>query len=242
MRFPDLPTASPGYSPSQAADNPHTGRHRTYRIEGVVVAHIYPCIGILTHDLPALRESAVEYFPLFRWEIRSPIPYSSDNANGETAARRTPCDAPFWTLVLGFATDNGRFANNSAVRSREWQHAGLLVTSRQGDESPPERASGQQLDACPGRPRGRDVRQAGRECPARCPEDSCSQCQLGGGAGAPAKAACFCVRRAGGAVIHVGWYYNNLATLPSRQGGQTPPLAQPGLARGRSAWTSEHTK
>jgi len=29
------------------------------------VAHIYPCIGILTHDFPALRESAVEYFPSF---------------------------------------------------------------------------------------------------------------------------------------------------------------------------------
>jgi hypothetical protein len=35
------------------------------RIEGVVVAHIYPCIGILTHDLSALREPAVEYFPSF---------------------------------------------------------------------------------------------------------------------------------------------------------------------------------
>jgi hypothetical protein len=37
----------------------------TYRIEGVVVAHIYPCIGILTHDLPALREPAVEYLLSF---------------------------------------------------------------------------------------------------------------------------------------------------------------------------------
>jgi hypothetical protein len=36
------------------------------------VAHIYPCIGILTHDLPALRKSAVEYFPSFWQEIRSP--------------------------------------------------------------------------------------------------------------------------------------------------------------------------
>ena len=35
------------------------------RIAGVVVAHIYPCIGILTHDFPALWESAVEYFPSF---------------------------------------------------------------------------------------------------------------------------------------------------------------------------------
>jgi hypothetical protein len=26
------------------------------RIQGVVVAHIYPCVGILAHDLPALRE------------------------------------------------------------------------------------------------------------------------------------------------------------------------------------------
>jgi hypothetical protein len=32
------------------------------QIAGVVVAHIYPCIGILTHDFPAFRESAVEYF------------------------------------------------------------------------------------------------------------------------------------------------------------------------------------
>jgi len=35
------------------------------RIEGFVVAHVYPCIGILTHDLPALRRAAVEYFPSF---------------------------------------------------------------------------------------------------------------------------------------------------------------------------------
>jgi hypothetical protein len=35
-------------------------------IEGIVVAHIYPCIGILAHDLPALRKSAVEYFPSFQ--------------------------------------------------------------------------------------------------------------------------------------------------------------------------------
>jgi hypothetical protein len=41
------------------------GALRTCRIEGVVVAHIYPCIGILAHDLPAMRKSAVEYFPSF---------------------------------------------------------------------------------------------------------------------------------------------------------------------------------
>jgi hypothetical protein len=35
------------------------------RVEGVVVAHIYPRIGILTHDLSALRKSTVEYFPSF---------------------------------------------------------------------------------------------------------------------------------------------------------------------------------
>ena len=35
------------------------------RIEGVVVAHTYPCIGILTHDLPALRDFPMEYFPSF---------------------------------------------------------------------------------------------------------------------------------------------------------------------------------
>ena len=35
------------------------------RIEGVVMAYIYPYIGILTHDLPALRKSAVEYFASF---------------------------------------------------------------------------------------------------------------------------------------------------------------------------------
>lgn len=45
---------------------------RFCRIEDVVVAHIYPYIGILTHDLPALRESAVEYFPSFWQEIISP--------------------------------------------------------------------------------------------------------------------------------------------------------------------------
>jgi len=38
---------------------------RICRIEGVVVAHIYPCIGILTHDLLALQEPAVEYFLSF---------------------------------------------------------------------------------------------------------------------------------------------------------------------------------
>jgi hypothetical protein len=37
-------------------------RRPVCRIEGVVVAHIYPYIGILTHDLSALPESAVEYF------------------------------------------------------------------------------------------------------------------------------------------------------------------------------------
>ena len=52
---PDPATHPP--SPVQA--------HYSGRIEGVVVAHIYPCIGILTHDLPALRKSAVEYFPSF---------------------------------------------------------------------------------------------------------------------------------------------------------------------------------
>ena len=36
--------------------------YRTCRIAGVVVAHIYPCIGMLAHDLPALREPAVEHF------------------------------------------------------------------------------------------------------------------------------------------------------------------------------------
>jgi len=36
------------------------------------MAHIYPCIGILTHDLRALREPAVEYFLSFWQEIRSP--------------------------------------------------------------------------------------------------------------------------------------------------------------------------
>ena len=41
------------------------GALRTCRNEGVVVAHIYPCIGILTHDLPALREPAVDYFLSF---------------------------------------------------------------------------------------------------------------------------------------------------------------------------------
>jgi hypothetical protein len=35
------------------------------RIGGVVVAHIYPCFGILTHDLPASEELVVEYFPSF---------------------------------------------------------------------------------------------------------------------------------------------------------------------------------
>ena len=30
---------------------------RTCRIEGLVVAHIYPCTGIITHDLRALRKS-----------------------------------------------------------------------------------------------------------------------------------------------------------------------------------------
>jgi hypothetical protein len=29
------------------------------------VANIYPCIGIFTHDLPALREPAVKYFLSF---------------------------------------------------------------------------------------------------------------------------------------------------------------------------------
>jgi len=29
------------------------------------MAHIYPCIGILTHDLSALLKSTVEYFPSF---------------------------------------------------------------------------------------------------------------------------------------------------------------------------------
>src|SRR5262249_10190343 len=37
---------------------------RLCRIEGVVVAHIYPCIGILTYALPALWASAVESFPI----------------------------------------------------------------------------------------------------------------------------------------------------------------------------------
>ena len=35
------------------------------------MAHIYPCIGMLTHDLPALREPAIEYFLSFWQEIRS---------------------------------------------------------------------------------------------------------------------------------------------------------------------------
>jgi hypothetical protein len=42
-----------------------TRSHPSSRNEGVVMAHIYPCIGILTHGLPALRNSAVEYFPSF---------------------------------------------------------------------------------------------------------------------------------------------------------------------------------
>ena len=74
----------------------------------------------------------------------------------------TPCDAPFWTRVLGFATDNGRFASNNAAGSRQWQRAGLLVTSRHGDDSPPERASGQQLDALAWAV-ARQRRQAGRQ-------------------------------------------------------------------------------
>jgi hypothetical protein len=36
------------------------------------MAYIYLCIGILAHDLPALRKSAVKYFPSFWLEIRSP--------------------------------------------------------------------------------------------------------------------------------------------------------------------------
>ena len=35
------------------------------------MAHIYPYIGMLTHDLPALREPAIEYFLSFWQEIRS---------------------------------------------------------------------------------------------------------------------------------------------------------------------------
>jgi hypothetical protein len=38
---------------------------RICRIEGVVVAHIYPCIGMIAHDL-ALREPTVKYFLSFR--------------------------------------------------------------------------------------------------------------------------------------------------------------------------------
>jgi hypothetical protein len=44
---------------------------RICRVAGVVVAHIYPCIGILIHDLSALRKSAMEYFLSFWQEIRS---------------------------------------------------------------------------------------------------------------------------------------------------------------------------
>jgi hypothetical protein len=47
-----------------AADAINGGPHGC-RIERVAVAHIYSCIGILTHDLPALREPAVEYFLSF---------------------------------------------------------------------------------------------------------------------------------------------------------------------------------
>ena len=81
----------------------------------------------------------------------------------------TPRVAPFWTRVLGFAADNGRFASNNAAGSRQWQRAGLLVTSRHGDDSPPERASGQQLDALAWAV-ARQRRQAGQQgMPARCP-------------------------------------------------------------------------
>jgi hypothetical protein len=38
-----------------------TDKVSLFRIEGVVVPYIYSCIGILTHDLLALREPAVEY-------------------------------------------------------------------------------------------------------------------------------------------------------------------------------------
>ena len=38
------------------------------------------------------------------------------------------------------------------------------------------------------------------------------------------------------------WYYNNLATLPSPPGRAKTTTSTARLARGRSAWTSQHTK
>jgi 2-polyprenyl-6-methoxyphenol hydroxylase-like FAD-dependent oxidoreductase len=64
----DGPHSSParnGTLSREQASNLAPPDGRICRIAGVVVAHIYPCIGILTHDLPALWEPAVEYFLSF---------------------------------------------------------------------------------------------------------------------------------------------------------------------------------
>ena len=94
----------------------------------------------------------------------------------------------------------------------------------------------------PGRSRGRDVRQADRGMPRAVsgrfllpvPAGRRGWCAGKGGLSLrPPRRRGRHPRR----LVLTTW----LRCL-SRHRGQTPPLAQPGLARGRSAWTSQHAK
>jgi hypothetical protein len=143
--------------------------------------------------------------------------------------------------VLGFATDNGRFASNNVARASEWQHAGLLVTSRQGMRVRRNGHRASNWTPC--------CRPAG-SLTALDPAAAPLLVQV---AANPAAGPLLQRTYAGkgalslrpprrGAVTHAGWYYNNLATLPSPPGRANTTTSTARLARGRSAWTSQHTK